>query len=252
MIPTPQPSKRYKSAGRRFFQSSITQFLEREFPKFFGPVIREKIAQKIVELADRQLPRKDHLRPGQCVWTAVSINTRPDWDNCQLIPVILTLVDPLDVEQLSKGVPIPAVAPNTIARMTREAYEQGALLSMRDIALLVWRHGSQISVMRKKWEEANDEILPHVGSLQDFGSCVSHKKAIIQKAVYEKKDPTKVANETKHSQRAVDKYLLDFHRVRTCYEFNKDLDFISRVTGFSPFLVKQYTQIIIENENKTP
>lgn len=250
MIPTPQPIKHYKSAGKRFLQSSIAQFLEREFPKFFGPIIREKIAQKIVELTDRQLPRKDNLRPGQCVWNAVSIYTRPDWDNCKLIPVILTLVDPLDVEQLSKGTPMSVIAQKAVARITREAYEQEALLSMRDIGLLVWRQNSNISVMRKKWEQDNNEILPHVGSLQDFGSCVSHKKAIIQKAIYEKKDPTQVANETKHSQRAVDRYLSDFHRVKTCYELNKNINFISQVTGFSPFLVKQYTQIISANETK--
>lgn len=248
MIPQPQSIKRYRSAEKRFLKPSIEKFLEREFPKFFGPVIRDKIAQKIEELVDQQLPRKQYLRPGQCVWNAVAIHTRPDSHDCQLIPVILTLVDTSDINQLSNGTPMTVIARKAIARITREAYEQGALLSMRDIGLLVWRPNNTVSTMRKRWEEEHKSILPHVGSLQDFGSCISHKAAIIKKVVYEKKDPMKVANETKHSQKAVDRYLNDFYRVKTCYEKDKDLDFISQVTGLSKFLVKQYWQLIENNE----
>jgi hypothetical protein len=248
MIAQPQAQKHFGSAQKRFLQSSIESFLDREFPRTFGPVIREKMAEKIVALVDQQLPPKDHLRPGQCVWNAVSIATRPDSQNCRLIPVILTLVDPSDAEQLARGIPMSAIAQKSIARICREAFEQGALLSMRDIGLLVWRSNSCISVIRKKWEAEQQTSLPHVGTIQDFGTCISHKTAIIRKVVYEGKDPRRAADETKHSQRAVDRYLKDFHRVRTCYEHMQDVDFITRTTGLSKHLVNQYVGIIAENE----
>ncbi len=239
MIAQPQSQKHFGSARKRFLQSSIESFLDREFPRTFGPVIRQKMAEKIVDLVAQQLPPKDHLRPGQCVWNAVSIATRPDSPNCRLVPVILTLVDPSDVEQLARGIPI---------RICREAFEQGALLSMRDIGLLVWRTNANISVIRKQWEVEQNTSLPHVGTIQDFGTCISHKTAIIRKVVYEGKDPRRAADETKHSQRAVDRYLKDFHRVRTCYEHMQDVDFITRTTGLSKHLVNQYVSIISENE----
>ena len=69
--------------------------------------------------------------------------------------------------------------------------------------------------------------------------------------VYEKKNPTKVADETKHTQKAVDRYLKDFYRVRICHEHNNDINFICQTTGLSKYLVKQYLKIISENENKT-
>jgi len=119
---------------------------------------------------------------------------------------------------------------------------------MRDIGLLVWRANSHISITRKQWEEENNVTLPHVGSLQDFGSCISHKTSIIRKVICEKKDPTKVANETKHTQKAVDRYLKDFYRVKTCFDHNKDIDFICQATGFSKNLIKQYLQIIREHK----
>ena len=251
MIAQPQAQKHFGSAHKRFMQSSIERFLDREFPRTFGPVIRQKMAEKIVDLVDQQLPAKDYLRPGQCVWNAVSVNTRPDSPNCRLVPVILTLVDSSDVEQLARGIPMSAIAQQSIARICREAFEQGALLSMRDIGLLVWRSNATISTIRQKWEANQKTILPHVGTIQDFGTCISHKTAIIRKAVYEGKDPRRTADETKHSQRAVDRYLKDFHRVKTCYDHTPDIEFITRTTGLSRHLVNQYVGIIKEHEKPT-
>ena len=251
MITKPQSQKHYGSATKRFLQASIENFLDREFPRTFGPVIRQKMSEKIVDLVEQQLPKKDFLRPGQCVWNAVSISTRPDSPNRQLVPVILTLVNTEDVERLAEGTLMSEITGQSIARICREAFEQGALLSMRDISLLVWRNITAISAMRKKWEADQKAILPHVGTIQDFGSCITHKTAIVRKVIYEAKDPRKVADETKHSQRAVDRYVKDFHRVRTCYELNPDVEFISRTTGLSKYLVKQYVSIIADNEKCT-
>jgi len=251
LIAKPQAQKHFGSAHKRFLQASIERFLDTEFPRTFGPVIRQKMAEKIVELVDQQLPPKDYLRPGQCVWNAVSITTRPDSPNCRLVPVTLTLVDPSDVEQLASGIPMSVIAQQSIARICREAFEQGALLSMRDIGLLVWRCNGSISHIREKWEANQKTTLPHVGTIQDFGTCISHKTSIIRKVVYEGKDPRRAADETKHSQHAVDRYLKDFHRVRTCYEHMPDIDFVTRTTGLSKHLVSQYLGIIKENEKHT-
>ena len=251
MIEKPQSQKHYGSAKKRFLQASIENFLDREFPRTFGPVIRQKLSEKIVELVEQQLPQKDFLRPGQCVWNAVSISSRPNSPIKQMIPVILTLVHPSDIEQLAKGTRMTVIAGQSIARICKEAFEQGALLSMRDIGLLVWRNLATISDMRKKWETDQNTTLPHVGTIHDVGTCITHKIAIVRKVVYEAKDPRKVADETKHSQRAVDRYVKDFHRVRTCYEVNPDIDFVSRTTGLSKHLVKQYVSIITDNQNSS-
>jgi Protein of unknown function (DUF1670) len=251
MISRPQAQKHFGSARKRFLQSSIERFFDREFPRTFGPVIRQKMAEKIVDLVDQQLPPKDFLRPGQCVWNAVSIATRPDSPKCRLVPVTLTLVDSSDVEQLARGTHMSVIAGQSIARICREAFEQGALLSMRDIGLLVWRSNAAISSIREKWEADQKTTLPHVGTIQDFGTCISHKTSIIRKVVYEGKDPRRAADETKHSQRAVDRYLKDFHRIRICYEHNPDIEFITRTTGLSKHLVNQYVSIIKENEKPT-
>ena len=67
--------------------------------------------------------------------------------------------------------PVPVISRKSIARMTQEAHEQGALLSMRDIGLLMKRCYRHISEMCIRWASENNVTLPHVGSLQDFGTC---------------------------------------------------------------------------------
>ena len=248
MIAKSHADKHYTSAHKRFIQASISHFFDENFPRTFGPAILDRIAKEIISLVESQMPPTEYLRPGQCVWNAVSIETRPDSAKVRFIPVVLTLFDNSDIARLAGGESICQVAQDATARILQEAYDQGALLSMRDVGLLTWRDGSVVSQWRKRWEEKNQEILPHPGSLQDFGSCLTHKKAIVVKAVYEKKDTRRVALETKHTQKAVDRYLKDFHRVRTCYQQNLDMEFTSQVTGMSRYLVNQYLEIIEQYE----
>ena len=241
-------AKRYTSAHKRLLEARVAHFFEENFPKFFGPEIRRRIAQQILELVERQLPAYTHLRPGQCLWNAVAIDTRADSPKLRLVPVILSLVDDADITRLAAGDSPAQVAQGAIARLLEEAYQQGALLSMRDVGLLTWHKESTVSNYRQAWETHHGRTLPHPGSLQDMGTCISHKTSIVVKAVYQQRPPLQVAQETKHTQQAVDRYLRDFHRVRTCYRKTTELSFICQVTGMSRYLVTQYIKIIEEHE----
>lgn len=227
------------------------RFFEVEFPHYFGAKILQLIAQQLADMLEAQAPAYTQLHAGQCLWNAVAIETRADSQRLRLVPVILTLVDDTDIAHLANGESHAAVAQDATARLLDEAYQQGALLSMRDIALLTWQSEIKITQYRKTWEEAHQRVLPHPGSLQDMGSCITQKKMIVIKAVYERKDPRLVAQETKHAQKAVDRYLKDFHRVRTCYLQHPDLDFICQVTGMRHFLVKQSLEILQGYEPST-
>ena len=243
MIEAPDSAGRYESAKGRFLKSGIINFFERELPKLFGPVMREKLADELIALFFKTMPEKEHVKPGQVVWNALDIKTRGDSPNRRLVPVILTLIDEQGCQKLSEGVKMSEMAEQAVARITREAFEQGGLLSMRDIGLLTWRMSTTVSRMRISYEQKEGTTLPHTGNLHDMGSCISHKKIIIQKAIVEKKDPMQVARETKHALTSVERYLKDFRRVETCYNSNPDIDFVSRVTGIAKHVVKSYIGI---------
>ncbi len=244
MINTPDGVKRYKAAKERFFRPVIINFFAREFPKLFGPIMREKLADELINLFNALAPETKRIKPGQILWNALDKKTRGDSPNRKYVPVVLSLITENDVAQLTNGVLMSEITKNAIARIIREAYDQGGILSSRDIGLLTLRHPSMVSQIRKAYEKAHDCTLPHTGTLHDMGSCISHKITIVRKVIVEKKDPADVARECNHTQKAVDNYLKDYHRVKTVYQQNQSIDYIHIVTGIAKHVVKQYLDII--------
>lgn len=239
--------KHYQSARKRFDKHLIENFFEVEFPKNFGPSTRSLIADELIKIFQANNRDISSIKPGQVLWNAVHKNTRADSKKLKLMPVILTLVNEDDVSNLANGMKISDHKQNVVARMLREAYAQDALLSMRDVSLLLGMSFSSATYLRKSYEKKHNTELPHPGNLQDMGSCLTHKKQIIYKYVVEKKDPEIIARETNHTINAVDKYLNDYNRVKTLYLDGKDEKYIHLVTKMSLGLINQHVSIIKEN-----
>jgi hypothetical protein len=244
MIEKSSSEKHYRSAQERFLEKGVELFFEREFPKFFGPILRQKIASDLMALVKKSYLDVKRLQPGQILWNALDKRTRGDSPHRRFVPVVLSLVTPQDIDQLALGQSAVVFAENAIARMIREAYAQGGVLSMRDISLLTLRTPSAVSHARKNYETRHQTVLPHTGVLHDMGSCITHKGIILKKIVLEKKDPTVAARECNHTQAAVDSYLNAYNRVKMIYESNQDPTFIHKVTGIAKHVVKQYMEIV--------
>jgi hypothetical protein len=244
MIPKSSRVKHYQSAQERFLKPALKNFFATEFPRLFGPVMRENLAEALLQLMAQVHPERQRLQPGQILWNALDKHTRGDSPKRKYVPVVLSLVTEDDVKLMASGACRTTVTKQAIARIVREAYQQGGILSMRDVALLTLRTDSYVSVLRKRYEKEHDTILPHTGVLHDMGSCISHKSVIVRKVILEKKDPADVARETAHSQKAVDRYLNDYHRVKSVYDYHQDAQYIHLVTGIAKHVVKEYVEII--------
>jgi len=244
MIPQISSAKHYSSAHDRFLKPAIVNFFEREFCGMFGPVVRENIADALIDLFNSICPESSRLKPGQVIWNALDRRTRADSEKRRYLPVILSLVTDDEVSMFEKNCPVKLIRQNVIARMIKEAYQQGAVLSTRDLSLLLISAPSWLSHQRIEYEKQNQTILPHTGVIHDMGTTLTHKRIIIYKHVVEKKDPSIVARETNHSQPAVDKYLKDFNRVKTLVNDNKDIEFIHHTTNIARAVIRQYLQII--------
>ena len=210
----------------------------------FGPVVRENIADALIDLFNSLCPESSRLKPGQIVWNALDKRTRADSEKRRYKPVILSLVTDDEVSMFEKGSSVSTIRKNVMARMIKEAYQQGAVLSTRDLSLLLVFSASALSHQRIEYEKEHNTVLPHTGVIHDMGTTLTHKRIIIYKHVVEKKDPSIVARETNHSQLAVDKYLKDFKRVKTLVNDNKDINFIHHTTNISRQVIQQYLQII--------
>jgi hypothetical protein len=244
MIPKASSVKHYSSAHDRFLKPAIVNFFKVQFGNNFGPIVRENIAGALVDLFDSICPESSRLKPGQVVWNALDKQTRGDNENRKYKAVILSLVTDDDVAMFEKGSKVSTIRKKVMARMIKEAYEQGAVLSTRDLSLLLVSCSSYLSHQRIEYEKENQTILPHTGVIHDMGSTLTHKRMIVFKHVVEKKDPAIVARETNHSQGAVDRYLKDYSRVKTLVNDKKDIDFIHQTTNIARQVIKQYLQII--------
>jgi len=240
--------KHYRPALKRFLHPILSALFQRELTRL-GPMLAGRLATEVIALFEALCPATEHLRPGQLLWTVPDRQANPRSRHRPLVPVILTLSSPEDAQRLANGSTIAEDLLQALARMFREAHAQGGLLSVRDAALILHRHQSDISRFRQNYEKQHGCILPHPGSLQDVGSTVSHKAQAVRKVVLERKDPATVAREMTHAQSSVDRYLRDYHRVKTLHAVRPDPLFIHQCTNIAKHVVLQYLQLI-EQEKK--
>lgn len=243
--------KHYGSAHRHLFAAAFDRFLKQNVPQVGGPEVRQLVVDKIIELFDMYTVPTDHIKPGQMLWIAVDKNTRADSKKVCYRPVVLTMVTLPEINDLvaEKATP-PQQLQGAIARILKESYAQGALLSMRDLALIFKRNPADMSNARQQYEKKTAEVLPTPATLQDMGSGITHKALILKKILVEKKDMAKVRQETHHTQQAIDRYVKCYRRVEILLDDQKSNLYIARVTGLSPFLILQYEQIY--KETKSP
>jgi len=244
MNPTSYAQKHFSSAHRRFFDAAIHRFFKEHFPGFVGDELLKIITTKLIELIQSYASELTKIKPGQMLWVVVDKSTRADSHKVKYKPVVLTLVHPDEISTLEQGtLSLPDLTSETIARICKEAFEQGGLLSMRDAGLILKRSPGNVSTLRKIYEKEHNVQLPTPAVLQDMGSGVTHKTDILRKILIEKKDMNIVRKETHHTQQAIDRYLKDYRRVEMLLTEKKDTVYIGQITNLSVYLIKQYQKI---------
>ena len=111
----------------------------------------------------------------QIIFYAVSIEEpagKPIKD-CQLIPVNLTLYRHTDLEtKAKKG--IPALRESLVIRLSKEAHQQGGLLSQADLAQILMVDLSTIKRITKRIKTRGGTI-PTRGEMKGISPVLSHK-----------------------------------------------------------------------------
>jgi len=248
MITKSRNEKQYRSAHDRFLKPMIVNFLVHEL-RYLGPITAANVADELIRIFEENVPQTDKFKHGQMLWNALDKNTRGDSQKRKYKSVVLSVVTDQEVTLFEQGKSIREIRKQIIARIIKEAYQQGGILSTRDVALILSKDCAGISQDRIQYETENQTALPHTGALHDMGSTITHKKMIVYKYVVEKKPTNIIALETNHSQRAVDNYISNYNRVKTLIQDNKSLDFIHITTKIAKHVIKQYQNIYNQYEN---
>ena len=131
-----------------------------------------------------------------------------------------------------------------IVRLCTQAYAQGGVLSLADVALLLHKSMTPLSQDILEYERATGETVPRRGTVHDMGRSVTHKAIICYKRLVERKPTSQVAEETFHSADEVEYYVQCFRRVQLCRDSGMVKEDIARATGHSLPLVQEYLDLI--------
>jgi len=178
---------------------------------------------------------------GEMTFLAVSAEAPPGRPvtECQQVPVNLTLDSPDDLQAMRDGV--GALRRSKIQRVTREAQEQGALLTQEDLARLLCASRSTIKrdIAYLRGEGVD---VPTRGQMKDIGRGVSHKTRIVEDwlAGY---TFSEIKKRRWHTLGSIERYCMSFQRVARLHAHHLSANEIRVSTGMSERLIQEYLDL---------
>lgn len=128
-----------------------------------------------------------------------------------------------------------------LARLTRQAYDQGALLSYEDLAMLLTTSPSTVRRDVYSLRKQGQFILTR-GMKHDMGPGLSHK-TIICDLYFKGYTFTEIEKQTNHSEVSVKRYLADFIQVASLKRQGFTPGQIRRIARKSERLVREYLRL---------
>lgn len=184
------------------------------------------------------------LRPGQIQLPIISVHAPPSQslESATMITVTITLFDePVDLEiRQKKGV--VGLRQHRIQRVCIEAFQQGGILTVEDLAHRLFNCGQRTICRDLKFFKDNHIHIPLRSTIKDMGRTLSHRKLIVQKWLLGEEYHA-IAKKTFHSVPSVYNYVNKFKRVISLTEQNYDTPTISFLVKISSTLVNQYQNL---------
>ena len=221
-----------------------------------GVVTANAIVDNILTIIEQYYRYSDNsfIKHGQMVWHAVPIDEYPKKGKSiaqtKLIPVVLDIISDQDIEDMKTPMHHREIRMKKSERWTNQAYEQGALLTNLDLAVLFGVNEYTASVYVREYYSLYGRKLPTRGNIQFIGRGQTHKKEIITMHLNGYLVPT-ICQRTNHSKDAVERYLRDYEAIRLLNPKFDDINTISLITRLSKSVVQQYIDLIPQ-ENIIP
>lgn len=234
--------------------------LKRELLTNFGfenmGVVADVLIQRFLAIIEKYAPLEKRSRPYQTLVLAVDKHEKFGYgkrmEECQLVPVVINLITPEELQELAEGAKLRELRPKIAARILREAHDQGGVLPFSTVGLLIGLHSATTvgHAVALFYEENPDVVLPHSGTIFDLGRTLTHKKTSVLLKHQGLLD-LEIARRMNHHPRAVARYNNDDERVGQLSEEGKSPEMISFTTGLSLSIVKEYIAIRQEMKQQT-
>ena len=184
------------------------------------------------------------LKPGQILFQVVSVETSPNTPLAEgtQVTVILTLdagPEDLDVRQ-KQG--IQALRRHRMQRVCVEAFQQGGLLTIEDLANRLFNCGQRTLSRDLKTFQQQSIVLPLRSTIKDMGRSITHRSLIIQQWL-KGLEYSEIARNTHHGIKSVQNYVSKFKRIVALAEEGYDINTIAFLVKLSASLVQTYYEL---------
>jgi len=206
-----------------------------------SPFEAKAILNCVYEVYQPYFDNTASMKPGQILFEVVSVenSAKEKLSDCQMRTVVLTLdagADDLPVRE-HKGV--IGLRRHRLQRIATEAFQQGGLLTVEDIANRLLNCGQRTVTRDIKALKNEGILLPLRSIIKDMGRSVSHREMIVKHWLLGM-EFSEIAIKTNHSIEAIANYVEKFKRVVCLAKDNHEISTIAFLVKISVGLAQQY------------
>jgi hypothetical protein len=181
------------------------------------------------------------MKPGQILFEVVSVenSAKEKLSDCRMKTVVLTLdagANDLDVRE---GEGVIGLRRHRLQRIAIEAFQQGGLLTVEDLANRLLNCGERTVTRDIKALKDAGICLPLRSVIKDMGRTVSHREMIVKQWLLGM-EFSEIARRTSHSIEAIANYVEKFKRVICLAKDNHEISTIAFLVKISVNLAQQY------------
>jgi len=252
------PEKITERQYRRLKAKSLKHILVHRFLNHYGydkgAITAGAIVDDLLAIVEQYYRYSDHsfLKAGQMVWHAVPVDElsvkHKTMAQTRLQPVVLDIIADSDIEDWKSHLHHRELRLKKIERWTQQVYDQGALLSQLDLAVLLTTSEETAGQYVREYYNLYNRALPTRGNVQLTGSGQTHKREIITLHLKGYLVPA-ICKKMNHSTEAVERYIHDYEAIRLLATKFDDVDLISRIVRLRANVVQQYLDLIPLDSN---
>jgi hypothetical protein len=208
-----------------------------------SPFEAEAILEKVHEIYAPLLETTPVIKPGQIQMTVVDASVAPNVPLKQAKQRLVTLTLHAGKEDMDtrKNGSIPELRQKRLCRMCQEAFQQGGLLTLEDLADMfncgVRTLVNDLAALRKK------NIIPALRSTtKDMGRAITHRRLIVALWL-QGFEYSEIARKASHSVDSVANYINKFKRCAALFVSGFDVHTVALMVKLSTPLVQEFQRL---------
>jgi hypothetical protein len=216
-----------------------------------SPFVSEAIVKVVHEIYLPVLDSTSNIKPGQIIFQCLSKRngSTSRIADAEQISIVLTLDNAMVDQEVRKQKGIDGLRRFRLIRVCNEAYNQGGLLTVEDIAYRLFNVGERTIVRDLALIRQDGENPPLRSTIKDIGRTVTHK-AILIKNWLKGDELSDLNRKYNHSFSAIESYINTFKRVVFLDHEGYTIDRIAYVQKISASLVTAYLTLWKEYKDK--